>query len=471
MFGQANTHNTFITDLQLNSPGTISSEGRQAALPFRRAVQNAEFRLLFADRIQKHFFNGGAMTRTAMNARWSELRSKVEPLIGAVFGGGFNSGNWDSWAGRDATFLQQARDLGLWPATAAPGVAPFGGTIGTGAAVTLSNPNSGGTIYYTTTGVDPRSVGGAVQGSVYAGPVAVSGPITLKARVRSAAGEWSPLVEADFAPPPQRLLITELNYHPAGANELTEFVEITNVSAQPAPLNGAHFTAGIDFTFGDVTLPPGGRVVLVRDAAAFAAAYPGVTVGGVFTGALDNGGETLTLRDVAEAVILTFTYGDSSVAGWPDAADGAGATLVLRQPFVAATNPALAASWRASAANGGAPGAADSTTFTGNANADGDGDGFPALVEYALGTSDTSAASMPQLTTTRDVNGRLVLSFSHPVAADDVTIEALEAGNLTTWQPATFLSETPEAGGKLRATWRSTSTGPQTFLRVRVRVN
>ncbi len=476
LFGQPNTHNVFETDALVPENGarnpTIGSDGNIVRQVFRRACQNAEFRLLFADRLQKHFFNGGAMSRTVMNARWTELRGKAEPLIAAVFGGGFNNGNWDAWANRDATFLQQARTAGLWPATVAPGMSPAGGTVGTGSAVTLVNSNpAGSTIYYTTTGVDPRAVGGAPQGTAYTGPVAVSGPLTLKARVRGASGEWSPVVEADFAPTPQRLLVTELNYNPPGADDLTEFVEITNVSAQPAPLNGAHFTAGIDFTFGNVTLAPGARVVLVRDAAAFAAAYPGVAIGGVFAGALDNGGETLTLNDIAEAVILTFTYGDSSVAGWPTSPDGDGATLVLRRPFGSATNPALAASWRASAADGGAPGAADSTVFAGAANADTDGDGFSALVEYALGTSDTSAASVPQMTTTRDVNGNLLLSVARSVAAEDVTVDALEASDLVTWQPAILQSETPEAGGKIRSVWRSTSAGPQTFLRLRVRMN
>src|SRR5678815_4763677 len=91
-----------------------------------------------------------------------------------------------------------------------------------------------------------------------------------------------------------RLVVTELNYNPPGPDDLTEFIEITNTGGQPAPLNGAHFTEGIAFTFGNVTLPAGQSLVLVRDAAAFAAAYPEVSIAGVFTGALDNSGETIT---------------------------------------------------------------------------------------------------------------------------------------------------------------------------------
>src|SRR6185503_18371232 len=124
------------------------------------AYQNAEFKLLFADRLQRHFRNGGVMTRPYMQARWDELRNEMTPLIAAVTGGPFQNSFWDLWANRDPVFLQQCRDLGLWPTVLAPNVTPFGG-VGTG--VTMSNPNGSGTIYYTTNDSDPRAVGGAIQ--------------------------------------------------------------------------------------------------------------------------------------------------------------------------------------------------------------------------------------------------------------------------------------------------------------------
>src|SRR4030095_13744198 len=208
------------------------------------------------------------MQRTVMTARWNALRSKVEPLVQACFGGAFNAGNWNNWGGRDATFLSQARAIGLWPVTMAPTVTPFGGVA---ASASLSNPNVSGTIYYTTNGTDPRAAGGAAQGAVYGGAIAVTSPFTFKSRVRSTTGEWSPLVEADFAPSAlPRVVISEINYNPDGPDDTTEFVELLNVGATPASLNGAHFTAGIGYTFGDVTLAPGQTFVLVRNAAAFA---------------------------------------------------------------------------------------------------------------------------------------------------------------------------------------------------------
>ncbi len=76
-------------------------------------------------------------------------------------------------------------------------------------------------IYYTTSGADPRAVGNGVQGSAYTGPIPVGVPFTVKARVRSTGGVWSPLMEGSFAPPAQRIVITELHYNPSVSDNLT----------------------------------------------------------------------------------------------------------------------------------------------------------------------------------------------------------------------------------------------------------
>lgn len=468
-FGQSITHNTFESELHISSMSSPEAEGL-VALVFRRAHQNTEFRMLFADRLQKHFFNGGVMSRMHMNARWNSLRGEMEPLTEAVFGGSFDNDVWDKWANRDSTFLSQAHSVGLWPLTVAPSMTPFGGTLSAGSTVTLGNPNAEGTIYFTTTGADPRAVGGAAQGSIYTEPIALSSRVTLKARIRSASGEWSPLVEASFVPALPRIVITELHYNPPGAGDATEFLELTNVSNQPVALQGMHFTKGITFTFGDITLAPGANVVLVKDAAAFAATYPGVPIGGVFTGSLDNSGETITLCDITGAVILSFTYGNSDAPGWPSAPDGGGMTLVLRRPFHPDTDPNSPASWRSSTVVGGTPGEADSTLFSGDPAADADGDGYSALVEYALGTSDASAASQPEITMTLEPSGALRLSVLHPVAADDVVLEALESTDLATWTLAPLLQQVPSSNSAyLQSTWESQQTGDRVFMRLRIR--
>jgi len=164
------------------------------------------------------------------------------------------------------------------------------------------------------------------------------------------------------------------------------------------------------------------------------------------------------------------TYGDSSLAGWPKAADGDGSTLVLRRPFSTATNPMDPGSWRASSKPGGNPGAADSTVFTGLATADADNDGYMALAEYGFGTSDADAGSRPTFEFTHDANGALKVSFMHPEAADDVAFDALESTDLFTWIPAAPDSESVASPGWIKTTWRSNAIGTQVFLKVRVRL-
>ncbi|MGI8602876.1 MAG: lamin tail domain-containing protein [Verrucomicrobiales bacterium] len=476
IFGQTPTHNTFETNLLVpevtgrNPP--IASDSLASRLTFRRFYQSLEFRLLFADRLQRHFFTpAGCLTAANRQAQFVNLRDTMNPVIQAVWNQSLSEGFWANWGGgaREATFLNQARNLGLWPVTRAPGLSPFGGTVDAGQTVTLSNPNAGGTIYFTVDGSDPRAVGGAVQGTAYAGPLTIAQPVRLMARVQNGT-EWSALTEADFAPLPPAILITEINYNPPGPDDETEFIELTNVGGSAASLNGAHFTDGIAFTFGNVSLAAGERIVLVKDAAAFQAAYPGVAVAGVFTGQLSNGGETLTLRDIAENILCTLTYGDSNIEGWPSDPDGEGHSLVLKRP-APGLNLNQSTSWRRSVAAGGNPGGSDAIAFSGlDPQADSDGDGFAALVEYALATNDNDALSSPMLHAGQDGGGLMTVSSLLRDGADDVQVDALESNDLSTWQPATIISDVPAPGALATRTWRCSlpASGDRAFLRLRV---
>ena len=232
--------------------------------------------------------------------------------------------------------------------------------------LTITNPNASGTIYYTTNGVDPRAVGGAVQGTAYAGPVAITQSLVVKARVRSTSGVWSPLVEAAFATPnPAPLLFTEIMYHPPDFGGVDgdefEFLEIKNVGTSTVNLASMYFASGIDYTFpAGATLAPGAFVLLAKNAAQFAAKYPGLTALGSYGPAtsLSNGGDTVTLKDTSGNTVFSVTYGDQNVAGWPASPDGEGRSLV---PVYANSNanPNSPIFWRASANVDGSPGADD----------------------------------------------------------------------------------------------------------------
>ena len=46
---------------------------------------NDDFRLLFADRIKKHFYNGGALTNAHLTARFLELRDDLSEVFNGIF--------------------------------------------------------------------------------------------------------------------------------------------------------------------------------------------------------------------------------------------------------------------------------------------------------------------------------------------------------------------------------------------------
>src|ERR1035437_4696796 len=94
------------------------------------------------------------------------------------------------------------------------------------------------------------------------------------------------------------ILIDELMYHPSSENTKEEYVELLNTSTNAVNLAGWRFTSGVRFVFPDVTVPPGGYLVVAADLAVFAQKYPGVTnVVGNWDGILSNSGQQLALVD------------------------------------------------------------------------------------------------------------------------------------------------------------------------------
>ncbi len=204
---------------------------------------------------------------------------------------------------------------------------------------------------------------GAVSPSakVSTGALSLSSSVHIKAR--AFAGTWSALNEATFAvgPVAESLRISEIMYHPIDTGQPDdpncEYVELTNIGAETINLNLVQFTVGIEFTFGDVDLPPGAYVVIVRDFAAFRARYgDSLSIAGQYAGSLDNAGEWIELRDAAGQVIHSFRFQDN----WYDLTDGLGYSLTVRDP--ATTDTAAfgdKATWCSSTAAGGSPGHGD----------------------------------------------------------------------------------------------------------------
>jgi hypothetical protein len=129
-----------------------------------------------------------------------------------------------------------------------------------------------------------------------------------------------------------------------------QWVELLNRSNAAIDLSGWQMTDGIRFTFpAGSMLSPGQYAVITSDAEAFAQMHPGVQINGEFSGNLSRSGERLELVDSLGNPVDTLHYYDGG--RWPDAADGGGSSLELRDPD--ASNQ-IAESWAASDETGAA---------------------------------------------------------------------------------------------------------------------
>ena len=140
------------------------------------------------------------------------------------------------------------------------------------------------------------------------------------------------------------LRITEMMYHPAG-NAEAEFIELQNISGSTLDLSGVRFTNGVDFVFPESTsLAPGEFIVVVRNQAVFESIYDwGVPIAGQYTGALNNGGEDITLKLASplDAALLRFDYNDT----WYPSTDGLGYSLNIIDPDAEAATWTKHESW------------------------------------------------------------------------------------------------------------------------------
>src|SRR5690606_30013078 len=180
------------------------------------------------------------------------------------------------------------------------------------------------------------------------------------------------------------------------------------------------------YTFPDgITLPPDGRILVVRDQAAFAARYPTAApvAPGNYTGALNNAGEEVALATSDGTEILRVNY-----TGDVPGTDGDGFSLV-RGPD---------RGWIAGAIEGGTPGTGEpSTPFPGNPFADEDGDGLCALLEFAAGTNDAAFTPLASiLRVVRNPDGSIVATALLPSIPDgaDIVLETSSDPAGGSWQ-------------------------------------
>jgi len=402
-------------------------------------MNNEEYRLRFADRVQELLYNGGVLTEAAAqaayeartneidqaiigeSARWGDNRKPTDPYTRADFIAVKNGVLSTFFPVRTDNVLLQFDGAGWIPTLDAPNFNQFGGDITTPFNLTLANPNGSGTIYYTLDGTDPRDAGGALSASAiaYSGTISLTDSTRVRARVRDTAqsgtpNDWSPEVNKTFnKEQPLTLRIVELMYNPAVSGDF-EYIELLNIGTSTIDLAGvqlAGFSAG-GFTFTAGTLAAGERIVVAQDVAAFQSQYPTVTnvAATAYSGSLDNGGdEVVTLKDAFGVVLQSFTFGDSTAADWPDSPDGDGPSLEYTGPLDGLEDPLGPSdpfenplNWRASPQLFGSPGTDGNVAPLAG---DYDGSGTVDSLDYAKWKTDFGMAATPGSGTDGNANG------------------------------------------------------------------
>ncbi len=135
--------------------------------------------------------------------------------------------------------------------------------------------------------------------------------------------------EANRLAPTVPLVINEIHYHPHSEDRREEFVELTNIGAEPVDLEGFEFSSGVRFVFPPGTvIAPGGFVVVASDPGVVEALHGIEGVLGPFVGTLADGGEMLRLIDRTSQPVDEVRYrDDGSWSRWPDG-DGPSLELV-----------------------------------------------------------------------------------------------------------------------------------------------
>lgn len=208
---------TTMTDINTDLVSASADDKNPAAF-IKYLIENNDFKVLMADRVQKHLINeGGALTPSVASERYVELANIIDkPIIG-------ESARWgdcsaakilytknDDWLPRKKELLdtyfpyrseiviEQLKKQGYFPSVDAPEFTHNGGVIAS--RIDLGISSNKGVIYYTTDGSDPRtSSTGAVASTAtrYTDLVAVNSSVTVKARSKYSS-EWSAITKAKF---------------------------------------------------------------------------------------------------------------------------------------------------------------------------------------------------------------------------------------------------------------------------------
>jgi len=382
-------HALFDHNANLTGPVTGGEEFRHFNPRWlqQRLAEHPEYRLRYADRVYKHFFNDGAcidensikrlkfrknqifLAIIAHSARWGDSISETPRTFDNDWLPAVNFMLNDFFPGRTEIVINQFKDKNWYPDFDPPEFNLESGVISPGTQVTISSPL--GKIYYSLDGTDPRlpesmSAGGLISENAieYINEIQISHTTDIKTRTLY-NGEWSALNYISLTVPQafDNLKITEIHYHPEDLEDINdrelEFIELKNLGSSSLSLGGLSFFRGIDYTFPSETqLAAENYIVLASNPVEFEKRYDFEPFG-EYLGQLANNGETISLKNATNDTLISIKYNDKYP--WPNSADGDGYSIVLNESD-AHTDVNNAKYWHASKSIHGSPGRNDDVT-------------------------------------------------------------------------------------------------------------
>jgi len=163
---------------------------------YRALKANKDFRLLFADRVYKHFFNGGALTQQNVSRRFYEMQNELRSVIPSM-----NTYIIDGWTpNRHSIFLNACAREGVYtfagPGFTVSGVSRYGGSIDTGESLQIVSSIPGAPVFYTLDGSDPAATD-LPQALVVTTLVAPDAPKRVLVPTGSDTGDWRSRLDFD----------------------------------------------------------------------------------------------------------------------------------------------------------------------------------------------------------------------------------------------------------------------------------
>ncbi len=175
--------------LQADRFPELNNQGNGNGILYRALKANKDFRLLFADRVYKHFFNGGALTQGNIGRRFSEMRAELMSVIPSM-----NTYIVDGWTpSRHSIFLNACVRDGVYtfagPGFVVNGASRYGGNLNAGELLRIVSSQQGAPAYYTLDGSDP-ALSDAPAASVPTTLVAPNTPKRILVPTASDTGDW-----------------------------------------------------------------------------------------------------------------------------------------------------------------------------------------------------------------------------------------------------------------------------------------